>query len=382
MKEILNILHTVEFYSPHVGGAELVVQQISERLAARGHHLTVATTKLRERRSSMINGVKIESFDVKGSLAHGFAGEDVRRYQQFLIHSKYDIIMNYAAQQWATDLTFSVLNKIFHKPKVIAPCGYSALSDSKTIRWIKFADYYNKIIPKVIPVYDAAVYHSGLYQDYKYAQEHGFKNSVVIPNAVSEEEFKTAPDIRFRQKYSIDKRYIILCVANFFPGKGQDRVIECFKSMSRSDAVLVLIGREGETLAQLKEQAKGLNAVFLSGIPREDVVAAYFAADLFLFGSYIEASPLVIIEAKASRTPFVSVDCGNVKEWKGGVVCKPIEMDFHANRILDSQSDHERLAQDGYEEWKSKLTWSSVVDQYEDLYERVINERSKNSNIQ
>ncbi len=35
----------------------------------------------------------------------GFSGE-VERYKKFLLESDFDIIMNYTAQQWTTDLTF------------------------------------------------------------------------------------------------------------------------------------------------------------------------------------------------------------------------------------------------------------------------------------
>src|SRR5262249_25311677 len=45
----LRIVHTVQMYHPHVGGSEEVVKQLSERLAARGHSVTVATGSLPER---------------------------------------------------------------------------------------------------------------------------------------------------------------------------------------------------------------------------------------------------------------------------------------------------------------------------------------------
>jgi glycosyltransferase involved in cell wall biosynthesis len=40
----VKILHVVQRYAPAVGGSELVFQQLSERLAARGHQVTVWTT--------------------------------------------------------------------------------------------------------------------------------------------------------------------------------------------------------------------------------------------------------------------------------------------------------------------------------------------------
>ena len=55
----------------------------------------------------------------------GFSGE-VERYKKFLLESDFDIIMNYTAQQWTTDLTFPFLAKISAK-KVLVPCGFSGL---------------------------------------------------------------------------------------------------------------------------------------------------------------------------------------------------------------------------------------------------------------
>lgn len=384
----LSILHTVEFYHPHIGGSEIVVQKISERLARRGHHVEVATTRLPERnfqppfnsplakgglrRVFELNKVLIHEFEIRGNLAFGFLANDVQRYQDFLLNHPAQVVMNYAAQQWATDLAFTVLESTRNKRvNVIAPCGYSALLDAKTLRWPQFSNYFNQILPQAIPLYDAAIYHSSLYKDYEFAQLHGFQNSVVIPNGVDEDEFSKPPALDFREKYRITTPYMGLCVANFYPEKGHDRVIEAVRQMKRKDFTMVFIGKDGEELSSLQKQAEGLDIKFLLNIPREDTVAAYHAADIFLFGSYIEASPLVIIEAKASRTPFVSTDCGNVREWKGGIVCTPDEMANNANKILDDESLRKQLAEEGYQEWKEKLTWGAIVDQYEDLYLRL-----------
>jgi len=375
-KQDLSILHTVEFYHPQVGGAEIVVKELSERLVKRGHRVTVATTKLADRTFAELNGVQIEEFDVRGAIARGFTGSDIARYQQFLLKHPADIMMNYAAQQWATDLAFDMLASTSNRRvSIIAPCGYSALSDSKTLQMPQFADYFNNVISTYLPKYDAAVYHSGRYQDYEFAQNHGFNNSVIIPNGVCEEEFSQMPKVAFRQKYKIATKYLGLCVANFYSGKGQDRVIECVRQMNRTDFTMVFIGKEGGQLANLQARATGLNIRFCTDIDRQDVLAAYHEADIFLFGSEKECSPLVIVEAKASRTPFVSTDCGNVREWKGGVVCAPEKMAVYANRILDEEVIHRSFAEDGWKEWKEKLTWESVIDRYEQLYSRLYFEK-------
>ena len=79
----MKILHTVEFYYPSVGGAQEVVRQISERLVKLGHDVTVATTKLPERKIATHNGVKIVGFDISGRAATGYGGKDIEKYKKF-----------------------------------------------------------------------------------------------------------------------------------------------------------------------------------------------------------------------------------------------------------------------------------------------------------
>jgi len=119
----MRILHTVEFYDPSVGGMQEVVKQLSERLVTLGHDVTVATTKLPNRKSLEFNGVRIVEFAISGSLVRGLSGE-VERYKKFLVESKFDVVTNFAAQQWATDLALGVLDKIKAK-KVFVPTGFS-----------------------------------------------------------------------------------------------------------------------------------------------------------------------------------------------------------------------------------------------------------------
>jgi glycosyltransferase involved in cell wall biosynthesis/radical SAM superfamily enzyme YgiQ (UPF0313 family)/Tfp pilus assembly protein PilF len=367
----LNILHTVEFYAPHTGGAEAVVQQLSERLVRRGHRVTVATTMLLERPFCELNGVGITEFAVAGKQAEGITGE-FRRYQQFLREFDGDLMMNYAAQQWATDLAMPLLPELrVRRANVIAPCGYSALADVRTVRWPQFHNYFQSFLPKALRLYDAAVYHSAIYKDFEFSRLLGLKNGIVIPNGTDSDEFTRPLTVNFREKNGITTRHIGLCVANFMPGKGQERVIECVRQMNRPDFTMIFIGKEGTQLLALQQQAKGLNVRFLAGIQREETVAAFRSTDLFLFASHIEASPLVIIEAKAARLPFVSTDCGNVREWKGGIVCGPGEMAALAARLLDDPARRRQLAEEGWREWKDRLTWEAVVDQWEELYLRL-----------
>ncbi|MEI6226502.1 MAG: glycosyltransferase, partial [Deltaproteobacteria bacterium] len=371
----LRILHTVEFYAPHVGGAEAVVQRVSEELVRRGHQVTVATSALAARDFRELNGVAIEGFEVKGRSAHGISG-DVDRYRRFLLDHECDVAMNYAAQQWATDVALEVLGQTWaRRANVLAPCGYSALHDDLTLRWRRFRSYFERTLPAALPLYDAVVYHSPSLRDCAFGSHLGLRNGEIIRNGADEGEFAVAPPASFRRRHDITTPLMGLCVANFLPDKGYDRIIDTVRRLGRSDFTMVCIGGSSDLLPALKRKAAGLPIRFLADLPRPDTVAAFFEADLFLFASRLEASPLVILEAGAAGIPFVSTDVGNVREFSGGVVAAPDRLGHQVNALLDDPQRRRALGEAGRREWQGSLTWTHVVDRWESLYLRLHGEK-------
>jgi len=158
----MKVLHTVELYYPSAGGMQEVVKQISERLVKLGHEVTVATTKLSERKNKIINGVKIEEFNIEGNLVRGLKG-DTEKYKKFLIDSDFDIITNFAAQQWASDLAFDILDKIKAK-KVFVPTGFSGLYLPE------YKDYFEKM-KDWMKKYDMNIFLSNDYRDINFARK-------------------------------------------------------------------------------------------------------------------------------------------------------------------------------------------------------------------
>jgi glycosyltransferase involved in cell wall biosynthesis len=388
----VKILHTVEFYPPSKGGAQEVVRQLSERMVKAGHDVTVATTMLAERKSKTINGVKIAEFDISGKLATKITGE-AKQYQDFLVNGEFDIIMNYAAQQWATDLTFSVLDKIKAK-KIIVPCGYSALNHPG------FKNYFAKL-PAYLKKYDASVYPSPTYQDIEFSKEHKVKNLHVIANGADENEFAKLPGKRkFRRRFGI-KHFFILSLGSHTGAKGHDEALDVFEHFP-FPCTLVIIGDkiDGGCYEKCVQRAEELNffkrrrrkKVILLDLNREDTIAALKSADLFLFLSNREASPIVLFEAAAAGLPFVSSAAGNAEEiarWTGGgVITKTIPhpgrkgtgdvtVDIQAAVQLLKQLwlnpvRRRRLGKAGRKNWREKFTWEKITQQYLSLYEELL----------
>lgn len=380
----MKILFTVEFYEPRKGGVEQVVKQLAEGFAKKGHQVSVATSYAIERNFAELNGVRVESFKLGGNLAKGFIGasDEQARYQQYL-KGDFDVVINYAAQNWSTDLTFAVLSQIKAK-KVLIPCGYSGLRNPV------YQSYFAQL-PAYLRQYDSLVYMSMNYQDKVFGDEHGVgEKAVYIPNGASADEFVSSDLYRFRERAHIQTKYLAITIANFYAAKGQRFVIKAFKKMHRKDVTLALIG-ELPTSRGIKKLAHILTGYLpcwiaslwnprikiISGKNRAEVLSAYKNADLFLFGSRVECAPLVMYESFASKVPFITRPVGNVADHKDylSIVQTPEEMAHIADRLLNDDALRHRTAQHAFELWDQRHRWEIIVDMYEQLVKKISTQR-------
>jgi L-malate glycosyltransferase len=388
----MNILHTVEFYWPHMGGSQEVVRQISECLSRFGHSVTVATSKHAKRNGKTMNGVTIRDFQVTGNEICGFRGE-AETYREFVLDSRFDVMMNYGAQLWSTDLVLPLLPKLKHK-KILAPCGFWGLFEPR------FQEYFARM-PDRLRQYEGLIFHSSTYRDIAFARDHGLTHCAIIANGACEKEFDdtTEGDHSFREHYAIPfEAPLILSVGNHEKLKGHALIIEAFKRARIKSGTLVIIGRPlGYSTclpkcvvqaAQTRLFSFGRKKVLFLNPPRADVVKAYRAADLFVLGSDLECSPVVLFEALASATPFIATDCGNVREiagWSnGGIVVEgqrleggrirtePAMMAKAIEELLANEAQRKALGEAGHEVWKSRYTWSHISRQYEKLYQSLL----------
>lgn len=386
----LKILHTVELYAPSVGGAQEVVRQVSERLAARGHDVTVATAALPERDFGERAGVRIAEFDLGGNAVRGIRG-DVEPYQRFVREGGFDVVMAYAAQQWAADALLDQLDAI-PAGTVLAPCGFSGLHDPA------YAGYFAGLRER-LPEFDALVFHSATYQDHAFAVETGATSRTVIPNGADEAEFAELPPRgRFRAAHGIGAGAPLLLTVGGHTGlKGHAQAMAAFRaSRGARGGVLAIVGntptgRGCRPLCGVRAATTRLRRpdrrVRLLDPARPQVLEAYADADLFVFCSMIECSPLVLFEAMAAGLPFVSVDVGNAREiaeWSGGGVIAParrrddglVEPDVDAVRdlideLLGDPQRRRELGANGRRAWEERFRWDHIVGQYEAVYESV-----------
>jgi glycosyltransferase involved in cell wall biosynthesis len=393
----MRILHTVEFYHPSVGGAQEVVKQISERLAAFGHEVTVATSEWPGRQSLDENGVHIRPFAIQGSYLRGIQG-DQESYRRFVREGGFDVVMNYAAQQWATDALLEHLGSI-SAAKVLVPCGFSGLL---TKDW---APYFERLKTQ-IRGYDSCVLLAEDYRDVRYCKEAGARRLELIPNGADEREFAQPSQQDIRAELGIPPQaFLVLTVGSHTGLKGHREAMAMLRESRIPGACLLVVGNGSPggcargcqwraTLHRLHPSNWGSQSrVLVRALTRAQTVAAYHAADGFLFPSNIECSPIVLFEAMASRTPFIATDVGNAAEiarWGGsGWIIQTQKGSWgesHASiadgarllrRLWEDPQARLQMAEQGRKAWEARYTWDALARRYEALYLSLLEQKGR-----
>jgi glycosyltransferase involved in cell wall biosynthesis len=177
--------------------------------------------------------------------------------------------------------------------------------------------------------------------------------------------------------------------------KGHAQSIAALRSL-RDPATLAIVGNQPtgrgclplcRARATFTRVVGAGRRVLLLDPPRAQVLDAYADADVFVFCSMVECSPIVLFEAMAAGLPFVSVDVGNaaeIAEWSGaGVVVEAprredglVEADPQAvasavDELLRDPERRRAMGAAGRRAWEERFTWDAIAGRYEALYERV-----------
>lgn len=409
------------------------MRELAEQLTLRGHQVTVATSQLQDRGFRSLNGVAIEGFSVSGNGVSGMTGE-VSRYRQYVIDGGFDAVMIMAAQQWTFDALWPVFDQIKSR-KIFIPCGYSGFYEPS------YAGYFEQL-PTVLKQLDHLVFHSTDYRDINFARSCGLKNFSVIPVGASRSAFDVEPDDTFRSTHGIPAQSFVFFTVGTFTGlKGHLELARAFsllKLEKNEHATLVLNGNQvkapahgvsdtykkivhlikvqglpyllkkafrivwpgGSDLLKTIEKinrSQAQKTVLLTDFPRKDLTQLFMAADLFVFASKIEYSPLVLFETVAAGTPFLSVGVGNASEiarWTGGGVMCPSTVDAKGYtqvreedlaaamaELMRAPERLEALGRAGRKSWSEKFNWEKIAGLYEQVLLGSVTERPERAAV-
>ncbi|HCR53254.1 MAG TPA: hypothetical protein DIW27_02465 [Cytophagales bacterium] len=214
---------------------------------------------------------------------------------------------------------------------------------------------------------------------FKEMQRHGLqrKAASIIPFGVATEIFEPRPK-------PISNFIKILHVANLTEVKDQFLLLRSFKEIiKKHPAKLRIVGADylsGRLQLYARELEIEQDVTFIGPVPYVEISQHYNWADFLLHTSLYEGLPSAIVEAMASGVVVVSTPVGIVADLGGAyfVVCERRDENNIASQLLSIWND--KIAQNRLREmscnWAHSHSIELTVQQFENLYQETLNERS------
>ncbi|PGH59153.1 glycosyl transferase [Azospirillum palustre] len=201
----------------------------------------------------------------------------------------------------------------------------------------------------------------------------------IIPNGVDATRFSPA-DAGPADAGNAGDRLSLLFVGRVVRQKGLDVLFEALASLPdgmRSRIGLTIVG-DGPARPELEAQAARLalseRIVFRGWLGRDELPAAYRAADAFVFPSRDEGMPNVVLEAMAAGLPVVATRiAGNrdlVVEEETGLMLDADDTPALAAalaRLAEDPALRRRLGEGGRRRVVEHFSWRAVAAAYRDL---------------
>lgn len=194
---------------------------------------------------------------------------------------------------------------------------------------------------------------------------------------------KKKNDIRLQKRLKIEKEYLLVgSVGRLVPEKGYEyllKAVEIIKPTIRK--VKFIIVGDGPEMGKLKilSEKIGLSDKILFLGRRTDVPAWINLMDIFVLPSLTEGLPVVLLEAMAMRKPVVATNVGGIPEvithMQNGVLVSPCNSQQLAEVLIDllgNKSIRESLAREAQKTVEHKFNLEMMVEKTYNLYQEVL----------
>jgi len=375
MKNNLNIVMLGQKRIPsREGGVEIVVEELSTRMAKMGHSVTCLNRKGHHISGKQYDGQVLNEYKGvalktvptvnKKGLAAMTASFTGAFYAAF---GKYDVVHFHAegpcAMLW--------LPKLFGKRCIATIHGL----DHKRAKWGKLASAYIMLGEKVAAKYaDSIIVLSRAVQEY-FRNIYG-RETVFIPNGVNKPQI-VSPDLITRE-YNLQKEGYILYLGRLVPEKGIKYLIEAFKQV-HTNKRLVIAGGASDTdeyakeLVELAQEDKRI--IFTGFVQGRKLEELYSNAYLYVLPSDLEGMPLSLLEAMSYGNCCIVSDipeCLDVVR-NNGIVFKKgnvLELAEKLQDVCDYPEKVMRYKENSAQYVCNKYNWDDVVKKTLELYKK------------
>ena len=383
-------------YRPVIGGFEIFIQNIAERLAktmdifvVTGRVIHTANKERNDGHAYRQAGLRIfrtSLFRLK-NLSYSPWFYIITAMPFIFLRSFYIIkrekINLIHCQGFLSGILGYFLKKTTKKPYIITIQSadfsvYHPKANIKPIRWIyKFME--KKIFQNAIKCHAVSNYLKEHFAKY------GIKDAVVIPNGVNPEDFK--PDFNkrtTRKELGLDAENLIMCISRLEPKNGTEDLIRAAeiirKEMNNFKIAIIGNGSQREKLEKLTNELGLKDRVVFFGDILHGAIPKYLAcADVFIRPSLAEGFGIVFIEAMACEVPVIGTPVGGIVDFirdrETGLFCEPGNPESIVDKIktlIQNKELRDALVENAKQMIVETYNWDKISERIKGIYQNIL----------
>jgi glycosyltransferase involved in cell wall biosynthesis len=356
------------YYPPHLGGQEVVVQDLANRLHASNVSVEVVTSDL-----GSVTGVTIENgVQVTRLKSLEFAHTAViwNLFFWLIRNVKQDTIVHVHAGQlitpevvWAAS-KFGRFSYILHFHSDMKPSGLMGI----------FLPLYNKIF-LTLPMRDASTT-IVLREDRSLELMRDYPNNrgvLVMSNGITDDFYEVS-------RNPGDTTGRLLFVGRLSPHKNVAGLLEAIALTDCKYGVDIVGDGESRKGLEALAAAKNLtNVTFHGRLRRTELHQFYATCSAFILPSFYEQQAMVLLEAMACRVPIIASKVNAVANtFDGSAIVVDPTAEGIASGIEEfarmTAAEIEGMVDRAYKKVK-KLSWNTIVKSYIDLYVKMLDDQ-------
>lgn len=408
----MKILHVVQGYTPAMGGTELLIQKISERLVERyGDEVTVFTTNAAKNCSvfwlqseptlpvgtEQINGVTIRRFPVFNRL-----GGTRHRISKFVDWAKLPF-SDWFRAFFNGPIVFIMTKEIARfKADMIGVSSFPFLHMHYALKGGALGSKPVVLIGALHPTdawsFDRPMIYQAIRQANAYIAYTNFEREYLINRGVSTtkittigagvdpNQFAGANGKELREAYGWGDDPVIAFVGQLNKRKGVHHLLAAIPQVWTvyPQAKLLLAGATSTYSDQLRQEVAKLSphlpnrVVILNDFPEKEKAKIFSAADVVVCPSDEESFGIVFLEAWACRKPVIGMRAGAIpsiiSDGVDGLLVmpgNPSELAQVICQVLANPARRIEMGQAGYDKMHDNYTWDIVTDKFREVYAKV-----------
>jgi len=187
----------------------------------------------------------------------------------------------------------------------------------------------------------------------------------------------TAPTIsgdRFRMKYGLTDKKVVLYVGRKEPSKRYDLAVQAIDLVAHEQIKLVMVGADAD-----RKPIASRHVLHLGALAREELLDAYDGCDVFLLPSEHESFGMVFLEAWMRKKPvignaFCKPVASMIRNAHDGYVCADArEMAHKIVSLMANPAVARNLGEAGYRRVMEQYTWDVIARKVYRVYDHIVN---------